>query len=105
MTGNDFSGKISAVNLACWGRPKFSFRIFGSGRVELFGGYVNNAGATLFDCFGGDIYVSGIFNDFGHNNYDFNVEKTVDKVMAVGNIYRGEPKYRVNASGKFEIIE
>lgn len=105
LTGHDFSGKISAVNLACWGRPKFSFRIFGSGRVELFGGYVNNAGATLFDCFGGDIYVSGIFNDFGHNNYDFNVEKTVDKVMAVGNIYRAEPKYRVTASGKFEIIE
>ena len=105
LTGNDFSGKITALNTACWGSPKFSFRLFGSGSVELFGGYIDNAGATLYDCFGGDVYISGFFNSFEHNNYDFNVESTAERVVSVGNIYAAEPKYRVADWSKFEIIQ
>ncbi len=106
LTSGDFSGSLSAVNAACWGDPLFSFRILGNGSFKVFGANVNAAGNTMFDCFGGEVYASGVFNESESTPYDFNVDKNAKSVTSLGNMFEGGMRYRLVAAGDvFKIIK
>ena len=60
----------------------------------------------MFDCFGGEVYASGVFNESESTPYDFNVDKNAKSVTSLGNMFEGGMRYRLVAAGDvFKIIK
>ena len=106
FTSESFSGSVTAVNAACWGDPLVSFRKTGVGSLKIFGASIDAAGTALFECNGGEVYASGLFNRSESTPYDFILGKNSGQVTSVGNMFVSGLKYRLEApEGLFKIIK